>query len=375
MRALRFRMESGKNADLDGAHRPLVPALRVVHLAGGLRAIDLNQSSVRIEVSPEVQLGSFPTPSYPNLFQVLTGFGFHPIGADFYTNHADSEGSPPDWQAFHPSLGCYALDAERAWSGVRNAAGRDNNAALEILASKARTYLRLLPLRLRQLSEAYNLSLSRAITGRSRVPIGNHFRNEWSGHIDAAVHAFLSDAAAFRDVLSEIVWKIILSKNNDMVTSLSGLLKRTKSERHPLLISIHESAKDGWLFQLTDLRNHIVHVAPVADSQEHHMCELRGLKSPSGMKIPTIHMALLQQDGLVRKPVSTFVDYSDEEAVKLSLKTYLDYVSLSRDALSVCEEFCIKLVSLSMAIKKHGGLEEREIVITDDDIVGPIEFY
>ncbi len=369
-------MEHDKNVDVNaGDERPLVPALRVVHLAGGLRAIDFNQPQVRIEVVPNVQFGSFRTPDYQNLFQVLVTLGFRPIGADFYTRHADSEGSPPDWQAFRVDGGYYAMLAERSWSGVRYAASRDGNATLEILASKARTYLRLLPLRLRQLSEAYNSSLARALTGRSTVKIGHHFGNEWGEHIDAAIHAFLSDAAAFRDVLSEIVWRVILGNDDKSVTSLSGLLNKTKNNRHPIVVLIRESAKDGWISHLSDLRNQIVHVAPVADSQEHHMCELRAHRSPSGQDIPTIHLALLEGSGHVRKPSSTFVDYNDEEAVKASLASYQEYVRSSRDALDVCEYFCAKLVSLSMRIKNFGFLEEREIIITDDDIVGPIELY
>lgn len=355
--------------------RPQVPALRIVHLAGGLRAIDLNAEKVWIEVTPDRRFGSFPTPPYDQLFRILSQHSLEPIGADFLTNYAGFEGAPPDWQLFHPSYGYYAMDAERAWGRVRYAASKSGNPDLEVLASKARTYLRLLPLRLRQLSEAYNLTVARAITGRSKVEIGHHFDNEWGSYVDAAIHAFLSDAGAFRDVLSEIVWCQILGKADGLVTSLSGLLKRTKSERHPLVLSIRSEAENGWLFQLSDLRNHIVHVAPVADSQEHHMYELRALKSPTGQDIPTLHVPLLESNGRVRKPSSTFVNYDDETAVKSSLDAYRRYALGSRDALRVCQDFCVMLVELSMKIKDFGSFEEREITITDADIIGPITFY
>lgn len=368
-------MDDAQPSSSDKQARPQVPALRIVHLLGGLRAIDLNDEQVWIEVVPGRKFGSFATPPYNQLFQILDHHGFETIGADFLTNHAGFEGAPPDWQPFHSSKGCYAMDAERAWARVRYAASKAGNADLENLASKAKTYLRLLPLRLRQLSEAYNFTVARAITGHSTVKIGNHFDNEWGSYVDAAIHAFLSDAGAFRDVLSEIVWRLILGKGDGLVTSLSGLLKRTKSERHPLVVSIRSEAAEGWLFQLSDLRNHIVHVAPVADSQEHHMYELRAFKSPTGQDIPTLHVPLLEADGSVRKPTSTFVDYDDEVALKSSLEAYRQYVSTSRDALQVCQNFCVNLVELSMQIKTYGAFEEREVVITGADIIGPITFY
>lgn len=355
--------------------RPQVPALRIVHLFGGLRAIDWNAESVWIEVAPDYHFGSFTTPPYDQLFTVLESHGFEVIGADFLTNYSGAEGAPPDWQLFQDSQGFYAMNAERMWGKVRYAASKSGNASLEGLASKVGTYLRLLTLRIRQLSEAYNCTLAQAVTGHSKVEIGHHFSNQWGSYVDAAIHAFLADAGAFRDVLAELVWHSILKKDEKLVTSLSGLLKRTKSERHPLVLSIRSAAEEGWLFQLSDLRNHIVHVAPVADSQELHVYELRAFKSPTGQDIPIIHVPLLKSDGNVRKPESTFVNYNDEAALMASLEVYRQYVETSRDALRVCKEFAMRLVDLSLEIKRFGAFEEREIVITGADLIGPVKFY
>lgn len=357
--------------DVAGAARPRVPALRIVHLAGGLRAVDLNQDKVWIEVAPNYRLANFPTPPYPQLYEALQRAGFRPIGVDFLTNHALSEGAPPDWEVFRGGRGMYAMEAERAWGNVRHAASKSGNSTLETLASKTRTYLRLVPMRLRQLSDAYNLSLARAVSKPSPVELGNLFNNEWTVHIDAAIHAFLADAGALRDVLSEIIWRAILGNDDNKVSSLSGLLRSTKAESHPLLVAVRSSAKDGWLYQLSDLRNHIVHVAPVADSQEHHMCELRALVGPNKDDVPSLHLALLEGTGSVRKPANTYIDYSDESLVKASLDAYLEYVKGSRDALAACDEFCFQLVNLSMQIKDTGGFEEREMVLTAADMIGP----
>lgn len=367
-------MEDSENGT-SSTSRPQVPALRIVHLAGGLRAVDLNQDKVWIEVTPGYRLGSFPTPPYPQLYHALHQVGFRPIGVDFLTNHSFSDGAPPDWEVFRGGSGMYAMVAERAWSGVRYAASKSGSASLEALSSRTRTYLRLVPMRLRQISEAYNLSLARAISKPTAVELGNLFNNEWTGHIDAAIHAFLADAGALRDVLSETIWRTILGNDDNKVSSLSGLLRNTKSETHPLVVYVQESAKDGWLFKLSDLRNHVVHVAPVADSQEHHMCELRALNGPTKVDIPSLHLALLDKMGSVRKLENTYVDYNNEDAIKASLDNYVEYVKNSLDALNVCEEFCFQLVDLSTRIKNAGGFEEREMIVTAEDMAGPPTFY
>lgn len=105
------------------------------------------------------------------------------------------------------------------------------------------------------------------------------------------------------------------------------------------------------------------------------MCELRALKGPAKTDLPSLHLALLEGTGSVRKPATTFVDYNNEEAIKASLGIYLEYVKTSRDALDVCEEFCFQLVDLSMQIKRAGAFEEQEMIVTADDMVGPPTFY
>src|SRR5690606_27635408 len=105
-------------------HRRTVPALRVVHLAGGLRAVDIDGEKVSIEVGPKYRLAHFPRPEYPALYATLQQIGFRTIGADFFTNHRFVENTPPDWNAFRMGDGFYAMDAENAWSNVRHAANQ-----------------------------------------------------------------------------------------------------------------------------------------------------------------------------------------------------------------------------------------------------------
>jgi hypothetical protein len=360
---------------LGDQQREPVPALRVVHLTGGLRAVDLNDGKVWIEISPDHRFGHFETPPYPQLYDVLQKLGFETIGIDFLENHVFAGAMPPDWQTFRLGSGCYDLVAERAWSHVGHAADQNSDLILKILAGKIRTYLRLIPIRLRQLSDAYNQSLRSAVSKPAPTEIGNHFDNGWTTYIDAAVHAFLSDASAFRDVLAETIWRIILKRESVAVTSIRGLIKHARSEDHPLVSTVLESTREGWLRELSDLRNHIVHVAPVSQSQEHHFVELRGFEAPDGQTLPTIHLPLLSADGSVRIPTREVIPYRDEAAIMASLQSYVAYSAAGQDALLVCNGYCFKLVELAMNIKMAANLKEEEFVVTDADMAGPPTFY
>ncbi|WP_226636036.1 hypothetical protein [Brevundimonas poindexterae] len=352
-----------------------VPALRIIHLSGGLRAVDLNDEKVWIEVGPDHRLGHFKTPPYANLYGALQNFGFEVLGVDFIQNHAFAEVEPPDWRAYRSGFGFYDLHAERSWSNVKHAANGSSDYVLTLLAGKIRTYLKLLPIRLRQLSEAYNQSLHSAVSRPSPTEIGNHFDNGWTTYIDAAVHAFLSDASAFRDVLAETIWRVLLKRETPDITSIAGLRKHAKTVDHPLVVAVLKSTTEGWLRELSDLRNHVVHVAPVSQSQEHHFAELKGLKGPGGKLLPTIHLPLLAADGSVRSPPKKLIAYRDEEGIKASLKSYVEYSKSGRDALIVCNEYCYKLVGLSMDIKSAAKLQEKEFVLTAADMIGPPTFY
>lgn len=353
--------------------RSKVPALRIVHLVGGLRAIDLNQDEVLVGVSETYVFARLKTPPYSDLYRQLETIGFRVIGVDFLTNHDRVELSPPDFEAFCMGSGFYAMEGERAWSRVRHAAANAKNWRVKELSGKIRTYLRLLPMRLREISEAYNSCLRQAVLMRNSVKIGHNFSNQWTVHIDAAVHAYLSDAGAFRDVLSEFTWRVILGEG-DGVTRHSKLIRKTNAETSDLLRYIHESSREGgWLFQLGALRDEVIHAAPIADSQEFHFGQLRALAGAEKGYIATLHLALLQADGSVRKPERP--DGGADLPIKTSLKAYRQYVETGRDALAVCEGYLVDLVKLSDRLRLESGLKEEEVVLTGKDIIGPVEVF
>lgn len=182
---------------------------RLVHLSGGLRALD-DRSTVRVEIAPGIPVLDFPAPNFHELYAFLRRLGMTVVGVDFINDMAVRGADARDWQTASPLGGFRALHEFRGWSEVRHAASVDKDDALRSAASRCQTYIRLLQLRILGLSESYNAALRGwYLSGGKR----DHLHSSgFLSLIDAAVHAFLADAASFRDLLVEVVWSEVLKK-------------------------------------------------------------------------------------------------------------------------------------------------------------------
>lgn len=349
-----------------------VPALRIVHLLGGLRAFDLG-GEIEVGVDGLHKPMSLSRGAYGGLYATLEKLLLQPIGVQMIRSQDDLSGfNPPDWVAWRAPFAFSVMHVRHEWSHVRSAKLRDGNADVGHLASKIVTYLRLANLRLMQLSVAYHdtlrSQLRRSLSDPPTEP--TRFSNMWGDAVDAAIHAFLSDAGALRDTLAEATWRLVLNRGANEVTSFAGLLKRTKGDKHPLLIRLHQgAAPGGWLKNLTDLRNEIVHVAPVGDSHEHSYMEIREMPHNGGGHLFQLHYPFTTKDWALRKGVNREVDYSDEEAVRRSVEDYDAFAKSSGDALHYAWRTLGRLVALAEEVRKAAGLSAPMPVITEADMV------
>lgn len=344
---------------------------RVVHLLGGLRAIDVRSEQVVVQIAPNLPVLAIKTPEYAHLYAVLSRLSLTPIGVEF-PNGLTMEGRmPPDWQAFFPGMGFRLMDERNAWSNIRHSASRDGEHAIRLVASKCVTYLDLLNIRLLQLSAAYSRTL-RAQMFDGGKPHG-FFSNGYMREIDAAVHAFLSDAGSFRDLVAEIVWRFVL-KEPGQVTTLATFLKKAKGSSLPLVRQILEAGKDGsWLHSFSELRNNIVHVAPVGRSQTFHYCELREIAVGADSKVPRLHYAVLGKDGRIWQDSGEDTDFNNEAAIKAALEQYRAYFADSIDGLSFASQTIERMMALLTQVRAATGFKGKMMTITDDDIIGDIK--
>jgi hypothetical protein len=356
------------------------PALRVIHLAGGLRAFDLGDDEVRVGPDYEWSLLQFPTQPYAQTFTALRGIGLRTIGVDFIAHRTTAVlRDPPDFQAFSLVGGFAGLDGERAWSQVKNVREQRSPEVVDT-AARFSTYHRLLNLRLRELSAAYNNCLLAKLTdmdGSYRRPTDRTlFANGHLVNVEAAIHAFLADAAGLRDLIAEAVWRLVLREPAPDVTTLATLLKRTRTraDTPPLLSEIRTAGSvGGWLKAMTELRNAITHVAPLANSHELHSMQVR-LQPLQGGSVPIVHYPLTTADGGLR-PRPSFVDFDETAQLKARFDEYDEFVNQSGDALIYASETFDRLVSLATRVRLAAGLKHQLLTITDADIIGPVQFF
>lgn len=357
----------------------LRPALRVIHLAGGLRAFDLGESDVRVGPDFNRYFMTFPTQPYQETYQVLHSFGLESIGVDIISSSVPDVLEPPNFQTFTLEVGFAAKWSERAWGDVRHVPEQKTREIVDI-SGRFATYHRLLTLRIRELSEAYRRCLYACLTdldGRYAPPKPNTFySNGFQTYIEAAIHAFLADATGLRDLVAEATWRLVLGEPTKDVTTFSTLLKRTRQRKdgHPFLAHLHEAGSpEGWLKVLGQLRDSVTHIAPLANTHELHETQVR-LQPLRGGSAPVLHYPLTTKDGAVR-PRPDPIDFDDEATLHERFKVYAAFVAESEDALRYASRTARQLITLADQVRQQAGLKHKMLEITDADIVGPSRFH
>lgn len=345
---------------------------RVIHLSGGLVAHDNRLGSVSVNFNNGPAIFGFASNEYAQVYQQLISLGFNIVGVEFATEARFTGRFVPDWQAWNPAGGFTALQEQRAWGEIRTASIKDRNTSVLSVAARFKTYIELIQLRLFDCSACYNDTLNAWRLSGSKS--GMLHSDGFLARIDAAMHAFVADAAAFRDLLVEAVWLLVL-KETPIITQISSFLKETKGNNNPLVQAIHRvSVGDGWLGQFSKIRNNITHVAPVGRGQTFHSYLVRERQISGKYDVPAVHYPLLQHDGNLPNGLDDFLDYDHEESIKSALQDYRDYCDSSLDGLTYIQTTAHNLLALSCSVRLAANLRGEMLHITDDDIIGPVEF-
>lgn len=340
---------------------------RIVHLLGGLRGADSRAGKAIIQLSPDQRLAEFPTSTYAELYAQLRSLRLEVLGVEFLTYDSMRDELAPDWQCASPSGGFKIREQRIWWDGARHVAANEHLSDVASLAARISSYLALLNIRVLQLSEAYN----RTLCGWSRSdPKGENlfFDNSFRPYIDAAIHAFVADAASFRDLLAEATWKLVLNEKGS-VRKLAKFLVRAKSSDHPLAKAIIDAGQShGWLWTFAELRNHITHVAPVGHASAFQFCQLRTI-GIGKIRVHPLHYPVLDESGSVQEfPESDRVDSRAQS--KALWKRYERFCNTSQDALHYCWTTLGKLVDLLGQIGSASGLPSETPTLTEADLLG-----
>ena len=291
---------------------------RIIHLPGGLRALDGGSDTISVQVNTTMQLARFDAPPYAQLCSILAGLGLSTIGIEFVNASTYAGHYPPDWEIAAPTGGFVAMEERNQWRSIRHAAHTAGDHALADMAARSASYLSMMAIRLIELSNRYNLMLANWMRG-DRKP-GRLFVDLNLPYIDAAIHAFVADAGSYRDLLAEITWRVVLGKT-PKIRKLAKLIREEAATGHPIAASLIAGASGtGWLKQFGDLRDVIVHVAPIGRNTDMHSCTVRERRFGQG-DVPTLHYPLLDADGSVHRADDVF-DISSNSAAREGIARY-----------------------------------------------------
>jgi hypothetical protein len=254
-------------------------ASRVVHLHGGLRAV--NDRSPAVHLSPRRATKCAPKvlalSTYGVLFSELSQEGFDVLGCDF-VSRADQllRREPPQWLMFGGSKAWVIRTEHDAWSGIAHAAAKDRDPALGDLARRIQHHFRVCEWRLWQLSDAYH-DLLIANLVREPLEYGKWQLDEWSWRIYAGLESFFTDACILRDRFAEFASQHVFSKTlgTTKVRQWEPLRKalaarRSMIQADPLADQVlKESEGQGWIKELGAYRDLSVHGAPLIRAAGH----------------------------------------------------------------------------------------------------------
>jgi hypothetical protein len=343
---------------------PTLPA-RIVHLQGGLRAVDDRSGTTFVQVDESIRYLSFSSPEYPQLYGTLRGLGLEVIGVEFLTSGGTVVA--PDWWVASPLTGFRLEPERRAWCDVRHQGINDQRHDIVDASRRFTALIELLAIRLLQMSRAYNNAFRSQLSANAGSPLFM-FDNTFVPHLEASIHAFLGDAANLRDFLSEFVWKYVL-RQSDGVTSFKTFRSRAARFDDPIAQSMIQEGQSGWIKRLSNLRNNAFHVAPIGANHIFPSCYGRTIKLPRGDEITCVGYGLLERSLDLQGRVQSAIAAHDEEAIKRDMQDYSRQLERSDDALRYAWVTLAKFCSLAEEARVASGLQGKMLHLTDDDIL------
>lgn len=337
--------------------------VRIVHLQGGLRAVDVGSDQIFVQVHGKKRFLHFPTPEYARLYATLKSLGFHVIGVEFVSGRPFDA---PDWW-FAPPEGQFRLtQLSRAWGEMRHLAHKEKKLDIVDISRRCTALLELLGLRMLQMSNAYNGTYL-AQASSCNLSDEDLFDNMYTRHIEAAIHAFLTDAASLRDLICEFVWAYVLHEQSEL-RSFKTFRTRAKATNHPIATAIINAGEGGWIKRLSQLRNDVIHVAPIGAHHSFPPCHTRRVILPDGGVVRYVSYGLVDRTSVASSANDDFRT-KDEERIKAELQIYKAQLDSSDDALQYCWSVLGDLLTLCEAARVASGLKGEIPSIGPEDIV------
>ncbi|MCT0231906.1 hypothetical protein [Synechococcus sp. CS-1327] len=351
---------------------------RIVHLVGGLRAINKAGSEVVIPLGSNDPMPTFSIDKYHDLPWVLISLGFKIVGIDYYETSQQAQGYyPPTWYPFHADQENKdaPLNAENQWSWLANAAFKAERIELMDICSRMAFEIRACNLRLRKLSEAYNVELWSLCEQQQFSPGKVETLNSFSIYLET--HDLLRELCTLRDYLAEFVAAFVLksSLNTDdkiYLMSMASLIKQigkakiTANSIASELCGITNESEGGWLAKLSAYRDLVVHYVPLGQATKKEFVVRGFLPSSNLGNLPSINFPIPSNPFSVKQVRSKGSPF----------ETVSDWIEASKqdddsapDALEYCLYSVGNMMSLACKIAKEAPiLPEMPTFVKEVDI-------
>ncbi len=336
---------------------------RIVHLVGGLRAINKAGSEVVIPLGSNDPIPTFSIDKYHDLPWALISLGFKIVGIDYYETSQQAQGYyPPTWYPFHADQENKdtSLSAENKWSWLANAAFKAEKIELMDICSRIDFEMRACNLRLRALSEAYNVELWSLCEQQQFSPGKIETLNSFSIYLET--HDLLRELCTLRDYLAEFVANFVL-KNSlntaDRIRLMASLRKQitkakiTDSSIASELCKITNESEGGWLAKLSAYRDLVVHYVPLGQATRKEFVVRRFLPGSNLGNLPSIYFPIPSDPFSVKQVRSKGSPF---ETVSEWIEASKQDDNSAPDALEYCLHSVGNMMSLACKIAKEAPI-------------------
>jgi len=353
----------------------------VIHLPGGLRALQAGSSPLRIDPGSE-QGGSLDIHSESGVPVIpqLKKLGLSVIGVRSLSHRWELEGViPGEWRTFHAgsTKRWISYEGRQKWFEIAHAATKRRLGKLWDIAARISYQIEAYTFRLEETSDQYASQLRSLIT-RGSFRSGSRFEDILTQRVFLSIQSFLIDACVLRDYLAEFAAVYVYKESAIRITTAASLIKRVlKDESRNDAISLklrNATDKHGWLTLLGNYRDLVVHSAPLALAKKRLWvrCEVKSL--PDGRALPCVRFPLPIDPRSILETRSEADVYEDFSALVEEFLGPAENDTASKDALEYMHEVFGNLGMLALELISFSPVPPEIPILTDDDLAGPVNW-
>jgi hypothetical protein len=348
------------------------PALRTLHLPGGLRVEELEEARARLgpiaRADKSILVEDYKYRDLGTRTKSLTGLSG--LGCEFFTTDDALAGiNQSDWRTPLPSQTNVwpTHQAELDWSGLAHAAELAGNAKIHDISGAITSQYRLALMRLLDLSGWYHRNLVSILSRHEERTHDTAYSGYFGDMLHSSIHAAFFEIGALKEYLLEFFALAVLGADFDR---MSDVAKHIQKMAHPTDFEreiLDATITDGWLLDFSERRNTHAHRTPFARAPGRGMMYLKEQATPSGGSLWLLHMPLADPIGARARrsmPVSN--------AGRRSGKDIAEGILEARSKADVMEYLFgifARLVDLGRRLRPYFPLEPKMFTVTDEHII------